>query len=429
MGAAISGTLSLVLFALFVAKALGRRTAIYFLIFAIPFHLHVHFSRTGFPYVHALLLFGAISLAFINYLQAPRAKTALILGITLGLGALVYPATHVLPFCIIAAVVVGKPTHSKQTSKRLKEGAKLLAGVLGGLLLTLTPQIIYSIIYGYSSRLSSTLVFHPHNLKHLAPQTGIPEATIADIVWFNFLRTLKLFYSYDEAEQYRFIEAPLGIVIGGLAALGALILLWRTLKRDTIATYVLAIAASTIIASALMVEGPFSPHLILFALLIPLSCAVAWERILSFVRCDHVALSSLATIAILAFWTDWNWKFYNRVVDPYRSRIFNAETWLVHLPVERDGVRHLLNLTPQALSFGESYYDLPYPNASKSRIEPGSVPKLLDYISHNQCPCVVVLEKGMIKDAVSKLTAAPRTVVVFDDPRKSLGFLYVTDAT
>lgn len=427
MGAAISGILSLVFFALFVAKAFGRRSCIFFLIFAVPFHLHVHYSRTGFPYVHALLLCGAISLAFINFLQAPRAGTSLILGITLGLGALVYPATHVLPFCIIAAIILGKPKHVKNISTRLKSGAKLLSAVLAGLLLTLTPQVVYSFMHGYSSRLSSTLIFHPHNIKHLAPLTEIPAATVVDIAWFNFVRTLKLFYSCDEAEQYRFTESPLGIVIGVLATLGALVLAQRMLKRDTIATYLVAIAISTVVASGLMVEGPFSPHLILFALLIPLSCALGWESFLSYARCKQVGLATIATIAMTAYWTNWNWAFYNRVVDPYRSRIFNVETWLVHLPVERREVLQLINLTKKALSFGETYYDLPYPNATRKRLDAGNVSQLMQYISSTQCPCVVVLEKDTMKSAEAVLRENKKTVEVFDDPRKPIGFLYIRD--
>jgi hypothetical protein len=51
----------------------------------------------------------------------------------------------------------------------------------------------------------------------------------------------------------------------------------------------------------------------------------------------------------------------------------------------------------------------------------------MQYISSTQCPCVVVLEKDSMKSAEAVLRENRKTVEVFDDPRKPIGFLYIRD--
>jgi hypothetical protein len=67
LGSALSGSLSLLLFTLFVWQVFGRRVGLFFLVFAVPFHLHVHYSRTAFPYIHAVFFAALVSLAFARF--------------------------------------------------------------------------------------------------------------------------------------------------------------------------------------------------------------------------------------------------------------------------------------------------------------------------------------------------------------------------
>ncbi len=78
LGAAICGTLSMIIFALFVLRAFGRKVGLFFLVLIVPYHFHVQFSRTAFPYIDALLGMATVSLAFVWYVERPTLVRALV---------------------------------------------------------------------------------------------------------------------------------------------------------------------------------------------------------------------------------------------------------------------------------------------------------------------------------------------------------------
>lgn len=421
LGAAIWGTASLLLFTWFVCKAFGRRVGLFALLFTVPYHLHVHYSRTGFPYVHAILFMAIVSVAFTYFVQRPSAKRALVTGLTMGLAALVYPATHVLPFAIAAAVIFGVYPRVIRDKGSFAKGTTgvitMILAFLVGVMIAMGPQVIYSAKNGYSSRLTQTFVLHEHNLKHLGPQTGNPNVTPAGVVWFNFTRTLKFFYENDTAEQYQFNENPLPLWAAGLALLGLLVLTWRSLRGDPISLYLVTTAALTVVTSTMMVEGNFSPHMVLFSLLIPIALALGLDSLLRVARAQQVIIATIVTAIVIGVWGDWNWKFYHRIVSTERSRLTRGVTYLLNLPIDRRATKQILNASVLELYLTEPYYELIYGRLKRSDLGKGaSTDQVVEALSKGGTPSVVVEDESEVPALLDRLQREGRTHTVYRYP-------------
>jgi hypothetical protein len=429
ISSAICGTLSLLFFWLFVKRGFGPRMALLFLLFATPFHLHVHYSRTGFIYVHAILLAGLISWAFAMFVTSTSARTAFFTGLTMGLGMLVYPATQVLPIAMVLAVLFGVMPSTAKASVLWKSPKLFLSvmtcGILG-LLVSFGPQIFYIYYNGFLSRLGSTFILQPHNIKHLASMMKEPSMAPLDIVWFNILQTAKFFYASDSGEQYNFIESPIPWWIAPIVIAGFLATLLRALKREVLPIYLISIAFLTFVASALMVEGNFSPHLVLFSLLIPFALAAGADLIFFTLFTRYPFVRTVALCSIGAVWAQWNWYYYQRVVDPFRSRITNTETWLVNLPVDTASVAHLIDLSNHDLNLEESTIALAFPKAVGFAGSPEkpteNVPKVL---AERGAPAVILVDLPHGAAVEKVLRDAGRTVQRFEYPRLRVSFIYV----
>lgn len=429
LGAAIAGSLSLVFLALFVCKAYGRRVGIFFLVFIIPYHLHYHFSRTAFPYVYSLLGMGLVSYFFVVFLKAPSLRSALAAGVVMGLSALTYPATHVLPAAIIAAVVIKIWPDLMRGEGAARGSLRFFSMALCfivGVFIALTPHIIYSYRYGYSSRLTQTFVLHEHNIRHLGPQTGDPSVTTAGVVWFNMKRTARIFYSGDTAEQYQFHENPFPLWGACLAAFGALVLVGKALRRDPVAVYVVVTGVATFLASGFMVEGNFSPHLILFAVITPLAMALALDTVVRSLRIRYFAILVPLTVGLGALWTEWNWNFYNRVVSTERSRLTRAVTYLLRLPIDTKTVTTVIGAAGVDVYPRESYYELLYPTSKQFQLgKDASVAQVVDLVAKGGGPAVVVEDEEGLDPIRQEFEKLGKTVDVYRYPQFPAVYLYV----
>lgn len=432
LGSTLSGSLSLIVFGLFVWQAWGRRAALFFLVFGVPFHLHVHYSRTAFPYIHAVLFAGIVSLAFARFVHTPSAPRALAVGIAVGIGALVYPATHVLPFAIMAAVVLGiLPLFVKErgVGQGLKRGGVLSLVFVVGVLLAMGPQLFHMYNHGYSSRLRQTFIFHPHNIAHLTPLTGDQNVTLPGIAWFSLKSTSKFFYKADSGEQYNYDQAPLPLWAYVLATVGALALVVRCLKLEPHSLFIVATAVMTVVTSALMVEANFSPHLVLFSLIIPLCMAVGWDRMCRFSRLKNVWVLTILTIGLGVLWGEWNWRFYNATMSPERSRIAQPQNYLLDLPIDYRGMKYILNTSATGLSEGESYYQLIYPNAAQFKASATTTPEeILVLLEKQGCPCVIAEDPVEVERLSTFLTQNGKRVEVFRYPKMPVEYLVVDGA-
>lgn len=430
ISSAAFGVLSLLMFALFVNRAWGRAASLTFLAFAATYHFHVHFSRTGFTYIHASLFMGIVSYLFARSLQTASFVWTGVLGVTMGFGALVYPATQVIPLAMVGAVLIGViPAPSLAPSVwRHPLRTIALAGVFfAGCVVSFGPQALYSYSQGsFNSRLQQTFILHSHNVKHLAPQMGDIPVTVPGVLYFNLMRTLRFFYSSDTGEQYNFVENPLPLWGDALMVIGLLVLLYRALQRDVFSIFVLLVATLTIVASALMIEANFSPHLVLFTLITPLLCSLGFQMVLKAMRVQRVAFVFIATVCVTLAWANWNWGYYNKMMDPYRSRLNDTENWLFNLPIGSSQVKQLVNLSKRDFHFDESYYELIFPAAHGSTVpgEQGTAP-VDAFLAKNQCPCIFIVDVARGPSWEDHLIKGGRKVSRFDYTRQPVSFLHV----
>jgi 4-amino-4-deoxy-L-arabinose transferase-like glycosyltransferase len=429
LSSAVIGTLSLLFFTLFVGRAYGARVALVSLMVCAPFHLHVHYSRTGFIYIHAVLMAAVVSYAFVRFLQRASAVWAFLTGLSMGLAMLVYPATQVLPIGMIAAVVLGVLPATASTRVLLASPKRFLlltlCGILGGLV-TFGAQLNHIISHGYLSRLNSTYILQPHNIKHLSSVMKVQNPSNLEVTWFNILQTLKFFYASDSGEQYNFTWSPLPIWMGVFAILGFGILVARSFKREPSSIYIVSIALATFFASAMMVEGNFSPHLVIFSLLLPLFCAIGIDSAVSRARGLQGWAVNLILIGGLALWSYWNWGYYNKVINPLRPRIATIETRFLNLPIDNLAVKRFVNLSTYDIKFDESHIELVYPNGSESVVAAGSPLERAGAMELERSGAMLVLvDLSAVEQVTDLLSKRGAVVSRYDYPGVPLSFIHL----
>jgi len=425
MGSMVCGVLSLALFALCIRGWLGSQTALLFLLVAAPFHLHLHYSRTGFHYIQAATFSALVAFLFGRLVAKPSVPNASALGIGLGFAVLVYSATHVLPGVVgvaLLALLVSDNFKARFAGKRLKAIILLGSAILGGALLAIGRHLWFILQAGrFQSRLESQFIFEPGSAQRLQEGASY-QAALIKIFWESLHKTVRFFYQGDSAVQYGVRGAPLEYVSYTLAGVGVLALLGYSGRRDPVAVFMVVLGAATFLGSALMVEGNFSPHLVVFSLLIPLCIAVGFN-----VACRFLRMTSpiwVAAIALVAFvpWTKWN---YGVLLDT-DSRKRTIDTFTQHLPIDRDGVRTLLNLTPQYADFGESHYKLRYPHGTgrkENAINPGQ--QALVLLSAKECPCVVLVERARGEEISKVLSAEGKSFRKFSFEKSDTDVFYL----
>lgn len=409
--AAVCGILSALCFALGLRAAYGGRVALIFLAFVAPFHFHVHFSRTGFQYITAAFTIGLVTWAFGCVVSKPSKKNSAFLGAALGLALNTYSATHILPGALAAgllALFLSPNYRQAEPHGRLRPFAALLAMATAGFLVTFGAQLWYLIVYGFpnSSRVHSQLwLLHPK-----PGQEGISIAAIAQTLWMHLEKTLRFFYERDNAAQYGCSRGLLEAWSACLAALGALVLAWRSLRLDPFSIFVISAAVLTLVGSSFMVEGNFSPHLIIFALLAPMACAVGLDTILKLAKVRSQALSAAIVAAAAIPWSMWNYS-YLRDVDGRKDSIIN---WLLHLPIERTEVTNMVNFSSHSTDFKESMYPLMFPKAAYTTEQPTDVPAAIrSFMQAKSCPCVFIINTSASESAAQAVAESGKAAETF----------------
>ena len=425
MGAALAGIGSIVLLTICIAKAYGRRTALFTLLFITPFHIHLHYSRTGFPYIQAVLFFGLVTLAFLSFIKTPGWKHALLVGCTMGLAALAYPATHVLPFAMGAALLLGNLSSQGARGKLTSRG-KYAVAFVAGVLITMGPQLVYSYEHGYSSRLRQTFILLDHNVTHLANVAEKPDMGRLGALLFNCKNTLEFFWWRDKGEQYQFERSPLPLWGWVLALMGVATLMKQARNRDVLAIYLVSTGLLTFASSALMVEASFTPHLILLAALIPVALALGLERFLAWDKL-HTTSRKVGALCVLAVaWFYWNYTYYEEVVSPDRDRRTNADMRIMRLPVEHASVKAIISAASVDARLNESYYTFMYPSASTRPLPKESSPQqVVDTALQSGGPTIVFEDPADASAVQELLTKAGKRVETFRYPRVDAVYMYV----
>jgi hypothetical protein len=262
---------------------------------------------------------------------------------------------------------------------------------------------------GFSSRLDSQSVLNKIPIE----QRG-GYASHLDLVWDNIQRTVLFFYESDAAGQYGYLAKPLEAYSYVAAGLGFFVIVYRSLRLDPHAIYVLVLASATIVGSALMIEGNFSPHLIAFSLLIPLAGAMGVSLVCDVLRIRSILLTGVLSICLLVPWTKWNYDF----ISSRESRRYNMDTHILHLPIDREMVKTTVNFTPFYGDLSESFYRLQYPVAKPLKVEVGDVPQqVLDLYAEQRCPCLIIVNRAVSNTLMQRLQHEERSFTHHPVPR------------
>ena len=427
MGSMVCGVLSILFGALFVRSWMGLRAMVFFLVAVLPFHLHVHYSRTGFIYMQAAFFIALVAFLFGRFVQRPSALNGFLLGLSTGFALMVYSATHVLVGVLavgVPVVLLSSNARNTCTTSRFVKNLGALVAIVVGVGCALGQYVYHAYTVGHTSRFMQQTVLRDEYREGLNRDTGNNFTTL-DIVWDNFLKTINFFYDGDGSMQYGLAEPPLEVVSYAVFAFGVLVLLYRSLRLDPRALFITLLAIGTIVGSSLMVEASFSPHFVAFALIIPLTGAVALETACRITRVRSSLLSALVALGVLVPWAQWNYTVYADLDQRKRT----LDTFIMHLPIPRESVKTVVNYTPLITDLSESFYMLRYPNAKGARIETNDgfdVPKhVIGLSTSNSCPCVVVVPQGSYSAVITALLAAKKQFREFAFDRLEAKLVYI----
>ena len=113
-----------------------------------------------------------------------------------------------------------------------------------------------------------------------------------------------------------------------------------------------------------------------------------------------------------AWWAHWNYEFYETSVQ--RWKLYRV-TYILNLPIETRKVKTLLSLTNQPESFGESFYVLTFPNATRTTLQPpqDEADIIIAQGTKTGLPALAIIELDREAYVVGKLTAAGRNPQIF----------------
>ena len=414
LGSALSGILSIALFALALNVTFGCRVALFFIAAVAPFHLHVHFSRTGFPYIHAVLLTSALTYALARFAHKPTSSRVFVVGLCLGFALMVYSATYVLPAAVgvgFVGVVLSAKYKSFYPHRRVYGALKLLVWFVVGTLCALGPQLVFIWRRGFTSasRLHSQTLWSAESSNH-----GF-SAWVSGAERFGrqLVRTLEFFYRHDGAVQG---SGPLLTTsyYQYIAAFGLVVMVFHLVRGSSLMWFLVTTGVTTVLGSALMIEANFSPHLIIFSLLAPLAFALSLDAVCAIVRLRSVLIT--AVLLVVCF-VPWAWSNYLQVKD-YDQRKYTINTWFLRLPIDRTQVLQVVNLSRYYADVGESMYTVMYPKAKMSKVEADDpVQHVSTLIEKKACPCVVLVENDREESLKSFLRERQRTFDTFPHPK------------
>lgn len=412
----VLGILSLVFMGLAVRDGAGRRASLLFLLFALPFHLHVHYSRTAFQYTHAIFALAVFFWIAVRFWRAPSYLNTMLLGLGIGLCLLVYSAAHVMPLALAATLVIRRvfPPHPEPLpTTSISAIACMCVCACGGFVLAFGLQLHEWILHGYGSRASTQFILTPQSRAHIESSVG-HSMTDVEIFVDSFWRTLRFFYSGDSAGQYSFQGSPLGVVGASLASLGLIALLHRALARDFLSLLTILSAAGTVAGSMLMVEANFSPHLVIFSLLMPLAMAIGFDVVARPLSRRWLPIAVVIAIAIGAWWSWWNYNYYLKNARDDNNRPY---TWLLLLPIDTFAVRSLQNFTSYREDLGHEFFHSVFPHATRANHEIDDIQRafasLTETRAQGQCPCLWVVNHSDAPTFAESLTSHAISFQVF----------------
>jgi hypothetical protein len=241
------------------------------------------------------------------------------------------------------------------------------------------------------------------------------------VYFINLLKTLGFFVTADSSNQYG-CGPQLEVYAGAVAIFGVALLVLKAVKLDVRAIYIVTLAVSTVLGSALMVEANFSPHFVVFGLLIPFVCALGVDGAFRVVRVRSPWVVGVLSLALFAVWTKWNVESYLAL----NSKRKTLDTFIHHLPIPRDSLKSMGNFTNLITDFGESFYTLRYPAATGYKAPSTNSPaQTIEFVTTKECPCLVVVDRPLADGVAGALTSGGRRFQRFPQERVEADVFYI----
>lgn len=427
MGSVVCGVLSIIFTALFVRSWLGLRAMVFFVMAVVPFHLHVHFSRTGFIYMQAALFIGLVAYLFGRLVRRPTIGSGVLLGIATGFSLMVYSATYVLVGALAIGVLAALA--SKSTRTYLKNGwiVKSLAisgAIVVGALLVLGQLLYHAYTDGFTSRFSQQSIFRDEVRKEFSARVG-HEASSLEMFRSYLWDTVCFFWDGDASGQYGLAGAPFEVVSGIIVLAGLAILLYRCCRMDPFALFIATLGLGTVLGSSCMIERNFAPHFIAFGLILPMLAALTLDNVFRFKYLNSPVFTAITALALFVPWAGWNYTRYSAFDEQKR----HLDTFVLHLPIQREHVKTIVNYTPFITDLSESFYMLRYPQAKGLKLgesPPADITKhLSDLMANHECPCVAVLPDDQYGRTLEFLTSKRANFKEFFFDRVGAKMVYV----
>lgn len=415
MGSMVCGVLSILFGALFVRSWLGLRAMVFFLVGVVPFHLHLHFSRTGFIYIQAVLFISLVAFCFGRFAKRPSMVNGLVLGVVSGFALMVYSATHVLVGVLPVSILAALRTRTAQDYLGIKRLRKSVAAVVAftmGLSITFGQFAYYAYTGGFSSRFNQQSIFRDEVRQEVSQNIG-RDLSYLEVAQINFETTLSFFWAGDSSVQYGLTEKPLDEISLAVLLIGCGVLLFRSVRLEPYALFVTTLVVGTIEGSSLMVERNFAPHLVALGLLLPMVAALALETVCAAVVLRWHLLGALVAVALFIPWASWNYELYTNLDKKKR----NLDTMILHLPIDRIGVKNIVNYSPIIADLAESFYMLRYPNAKISKLGHSKdldiSLNLSQLMTSGGCPCLTIVPLDHVGSVGQAIQGAHRRFTEF----------------
>jgi 4-amino-4-deoxy-L-arabinose transferase-like glycosyltransferase len=271
LGAALLGSLSVVLLFDFARRLVGSRTALLAALLLSVNHTFVHYSRVGQIYVETPFFTSLVLALLLRAMSGGSFLTLTAAGVALGIGAATYIPAQILPALVILTLT-GWGIIMRWPSKRLLIILAFLGTVVA---LTCAPMVAtvmrmpLEIVY---QRIPAISVLRADGFRQLRDAYGAD--TVLAAVGEHVLRTISIFnFGSDHFKAYGANRALADAVTGALAPAAYALLLHRL--SSPVGWVSIVFTGAYLSGAVLLCAGPPSYHRVLVVLLF--SClGVAW---------------------------------------------------------------------------------------------------------------------------------------------------------
>jgi 4-amino-4-deoxy-L-arabinose transferase-like glycosyltransferase len=349
-GSVVLGVLSLLGLYLLSRLLFGRSLALWLLALTVPFHWHVHLSRTGHIYIQATFFTVLTLYLFVLAVRTGRAFLFGLAGLSLGLCFQVYDGAKLTPLLLVSwavALAIAGRSEARPALRGLGVVALVAGAVSVPLLMTYraAPDLFFY-------RLSRAWVFSAEAAGHVRDASG--TSSPAGILAHHLRQTAGFWFGgSDTSLQYGyhggFIEPSL--LVPFILGLG---LALRQLRHPGMSLFLLWQAETLVAGSVLSVDPLFSPHLAGMATAVLFFPALffdeAWRRLRRTPSPLLRRAGLIGLMAVLVFSWSGNLASYFLIYREERPAGFLEEA--ARLLVAKPGTKALVNTTGAELGCG-----------------------------------------------------------------------------